>query len=84
MSNNVRFGCYEVDLAAGQLYKHGLRINLRAKSFQVLTSLLEHPGQVVSREELRHRLWPEECLRTASSPGTSTDTASQTGGAPIR
>jgi TolB-like protein len=56
----VRFGAYEVDLTAGQLYKRGIRINLRDKSFQVLSALLENPGQVVTREELRQRLWKEE------------------------
>lgn len=47
-------------MAGGQLYKHGVRISLRDKSFQALALLLEHPGQVVSREELRRRLWPDE------------------------
>ncbi len=56
----VRFGDYEVDLAAGQLRKHGLRISLREKSFQVLATLLEQPGEVVTREELRRRLWPDD------------------------
>ncbi len=56
----IRFGAYIVDLSAGQLYKHGTRINLRDKSFQVLSALLENPGQVVTREELRQRLWSDE------------------------
>jgi TolB-like protein/DNA-binding winged helix-turn-helix (wHTH) protein/Tfp pilus assembly protein PilF len=60
MSHIVRFGPYQVDLASGQLHKHGIRIGLREKSFQVLASLLERPGEVVSREELRRRLWPGE------------------------
>ncbi len=59
MSSIVRFGSYEVDLSAGQLRKRGVRINLRDQSFQVLASLLEHPGEVVTREELQHRLWHE-------------------------
>lgn len=59
-SQIVRFDGYEVDLAAGQLHKRGLRISLREKSFQVLAALLEHPGRVVTREELRQRLWPED------------------------
>jgi TolB-like protein/tetratricopeptide (TPR) repeat protein len=57
MSGIVRFGSYEVDLSAGQLRKRGVRINLRDQSFQVLASLLEHPGEVVTREELQRRLW---------------------------
>jgi TolB-like protein/tetratricopeptide (TPR) repeat protein len=53
----VRFGSYEVDLSAHQLRKHGVRVNLRDQSFQVLATLLEHPGEVVTREELQRRLW---------------------------
>ncbi len=60
MPNIVRFDCYEVDLPAGQLYKHGTKISLREKSFQVLAALLEHPGEVVTREDLRRQLWREE------------------------
>lgn len=60
MPNVVRFNDYEVDLPAGQLYKHGIKISLRDKSFQVLITLLEHPGEVVTREDLRRRLWREE------------------------
>jgi TolB-like protein/Flp pilus assembly protein TadD len=56
----VRFGHFEVDLAAGQLFKRGVRIGLREKSFQVLASLLEKRGDVVTRDELRHRLWPAD------------------------
>jgi len=56
----LRFDGYEVDLAAGLLHKGGLRISLREQSFQVLASLLEHSGQVVTREELRRRLWPDD------------------------
>jgi len=60
MPDTIRFDAYEVDLPAGQLYKHGVRISLRDKSFQLLAALLEHPGEVVTREELQHRLWQEE------------------------
>ena len=54
----VRFDCYQVDLAAGQVRKRGVRLRLREQPFQVLVSLLERPGQVVTRDELRQRLWP--------------------------
>jgi TolB-like protein/tetratricopeptide (TPR) repeat protein len=54
----VRFDCFEVDLAAGQLRKHGSRISLRDQPWQVLAMLLEHAGQVVSRDDLQRRLWP--------------------------
>ncbi len=60
MSHIVRFDCFEADLASAQLRKRGIRIRLREKSFQVLTALLEHPGQVVTREELQRRLWRDE------------------------
>ena len=54
-----RFGPYEADARVGELRKDGLRIRLRNKSFAVLVCLLEHPGDLVTREELRHQLWPE-------------------------
>lgn len=57
MSHIVRFDCFEVDLDAGQLLKHGTRIKLRDQSFQILASLLAQPGRVVSREDLRRSLW---------------------------
>ena len=60
MPNTLRFGAYEVNLRAGQLYKHGIKVGLRDQSFQVLAALLEHPGEVVTREELRKRLWSAE------------------------
>ena len=54
----VRFGIFEVDFAAGELRKHGIRIKLRGEQpFQVLSILLEHAGEVVTREELRGQLW---------------------------
>lgn len=55
--NVVHFGCFEADLSAGRLFKRGIRISLREQSFQVLALLLDHPGQSVTREELRRRLW---------------------------
>jgi TolB-like protein/Tfp pilus assembly protein PilF len=60
MAAIARFGAFEVDLASGELRKHGLKIPLRDKSFQVLAALLERPGEVVTREELRQRLWTED------------------------
>jgi len=53
------FGPYEVDVRAGELRKHGLRIQLQGKSFEVLVALLEHPRELVTREELQHWLWPD-------------------------
>ena len=60
MAERIHFDSFEADLATGQLYKRGVRLGLREKSFQILVSLLEHPGEVVTREELRRRLWAEE------------------------
>ena len=54
------FGIFEVDLRAGELRKRGLRVRLQEQPFQVLAMLLEHAGQVVSREELQKKLWPAE------------------------
>jgi len=56
----VRFGVFEVDLQTGELRKHGIRLRLQDKPFQILSRLLEHPGQVVTREELRRSLWPAD------------------------
>lgn len=56
----VRFGNFEVDLPAGHLRKHGIKLKLVDQSFEVLAILLEHAGEVVTREDLRRRLWPED------------------------
>ena len=58
-SQRVRFGPYEVDLRAGELWKGGRRRKLTGQPFSVLAILLERPGEVVSREELQKRLWPD-------------------------
>src|SRR5580658_9629234 len=52
------FGVFEADLRAAELRKHGIRIKLQEQPFQILSLLLEHPGEVVTREELREKLWP--------------------------
>ena len=56
----VRFGAYEADLVSGELRKSGMRIRLQEKPFQVLALLLERAGQMVTREQLRDRLWPSD------------------------
>ena len=56
----VRFGVIEVDLIARELRKRGLRIKLHGQPFEVLAMLLEHSGEVVTREELQQRLWPSD------------------------
>lgn len=56
----VRFGVFEVDLRKGELRKSGLKLRLTGQPFQVLAILLEHPGEVVTRDELRKRLWTDD------------------------
>jgi TolB-like protein/DNA-binding winged helix-turn-helix (wHTH) protein/Flp pilus assembly protein TadD len=56
----LRFGVFEADLRAGELRKTGLRVRLQEQPFQVLAMLLEHPGELVTREELQKRLWPAD------------------------
>src|SRR6266571_5615824 len=55
----VRFGTFEVNLHSRELRKHGMRIRLEEKPFQILEMLLERNGQVVTRKTLRERLWPD-------------------------
>ena len=55
----IRFGPFEIDSKSGELRKLGVRIKLQDQPFQILQILLEHPGEVVTREELRQRIWPE-------------------------
>jgi DNA-binding winged helix-turn-helix (wHTH) protein len=61
-ASNVRFGPFEVDLRRGELRKEGRWIRLQAQPFQILRMLLESPGEVVSREEIRKRLWPDDTV----------------------
>jgi TolB-like protein/DNA-binding winged helix-turn-helix (wHTH) protein/Flp pilus assembly protein TadD len=56
----LRFGVFELDLRAGELRKHGLQVRLQEQPFQLLVMLLEHPGEVVTREELQKKLWPAD------------------------
>ena len=55
----IRFGVFEADLAAGELRRNGLKVKLQDQPFQILLMLLERPGEIVTREELRTRLWPD-------------------------
>jgi eukaryotic-like serine/threonine-protein kinase len=58
----LSFGVFELDVRAGELRKHGVRIRLRDQSFQTLLMLLERPGEVVLREEIRQKLWPNNTI----------------------
>src|SRR5437016_2660601 len=60
--NRVRFGPFELDCRAGELRKHDLKIRLQEQPFQILLVLLEQPGEVVLREEIRKRLWPNDTI----------------------
>jgi TolB-like protein/DNA-binding winged helix-turn-helix (wHTH) protein len=55
--DRVRFGVFEVDLRSEEIRKHGIKLKLHRQPFQVLAVLLEHPGEIVTREQLRARLW---------------------------
>jgi len=70
----VRFGAFEVDLQARELRKRGLRLKLQEKPFQILEMLLERPGEVVMRHELRKRLWPDTYVGFDRSLNTAINT----------
>jgi len=55
----IRFGAFEADLRTGELRKDGVKLKFSGQPFQVLAILLEQPGEVVTREELQKRLWPD-------------------------
>jgi len=59
-STILRFGTFEVDLRAGELRKQGKRIKLQDQPFHVLTVLLQRPGELVTRDELRNQNWPPD------------------------
>ncbi len=54
-----QFGVFTVDIRGGELRKHGTRVKLQERPFQVLLALVEKPGEIVTRKELRQRLWPD-------------------------
>jgi DNA-binding winged helix-turn-helix (wHTH) protein len=56
-NGRLRFGDYEVDSHAGKLSRDGLPVKIQPQPFRVLTILLEQPGEIVSREQLRERVW---------------------------
>ena len=55
----VRFGAFEADVRTGELRKDGVKLKFGGQPFEVLAILLERPGDVVGREELQKRLWPD-------------------------
>jgi Tol biopolymer transport system component/DNA-binding winged helix-turn-helix (wHTH) protein len=60
--SRVTFGLFEADLQSGELWKAGKRIKIQSQPFKVLSILLEHPGEIVSREELQLRLWGKDTI----------------------
>ena len=61
-SDKLRFGPYRLDLRSGELKKNNRKLNLPDQSFRILRALVEQPGEVVLREELRKKLWPNEVV----------------------
>ena len=59
-SRTLRFSVFEADLRAAELRKHGVRIKLQDQPFRILSLLLERPGDIVTREELRQELWHDQ------------------------
>jgi DNA-binding winged helix-turn-helix (wHTH) protein len=64
----IRFGVFEVDPRSGELRKAGVRIRVQDQPYKVLLALLERPGEVVSREELKTRIWPKESFGILTMP----------------
>jgi DNA-binding winged helix-turn-helix (wHTH) protein len=60
MPVKIRFGVFELDRDAMELRKHGIRMRLQDQPFQVLAHLLDRPGQIVTREELKERIWAKD------------------------
>src|SRR5260370_12718514 len=56
----IRFGSFELDTDSRELLKQGVKVRLQEQPFQILQVLLEHPGRVVTREELQRRIWPSD------------------------
>ena len=71
MSKPIRFGIFEVDVQAGELRRQGFKVKLQEQPFHVLIMLLEHPGEVVTRENLQKRLWPLDTF-VGFDPGLNT------------
>ena len=57
-----RFGSFELDVRSGELRKHGIRLQLREQPFRILLLLLDHPGELVVRTEIRDKLWPNDTM----------------------
>src|SRR5512133_3054101 len=60
VKQKVRFGPFVLDVHSGELHKNGSKLKVQPQPIQVLTILLEHPGELVTREEIRTRIWPSD------------------------
>src|SRR6476661_6930378 len=56
----IRFGPFEADLETGELHNAGEKLSLQVQPFQVLAFFLQHPGELVTREQLRSAIWPQD------------------------
>ena len=61
-TRQLRFGPFELDVRAGELRKHGVRLRLREQPFRILLLLLDRPGEIVLRTDIREKLWPNETV----------------------
>jgi Tol biopolymer transport system component/DNA-binding winged helix-turn-helix (wHTH) protein len=59
-AHRLRFGAFEIDRRTGEVRRHGVRIKIAVQPFQILSTLVDRPGELVTREELRQRLWPAD------------------------
>ena len=81
--NTVRFGVFEIDFTNAELRKHGVRLRIQQQPFQILTALLERPGEVIKRDELiEHPLFRVRAgrlpLHLGATPGPGCETSSGT------
>jgi DNA-binding winged helix-turn-helix (wHTH) protein len=67
LSCRVRFGPYELDLRTGELRKNNHKLNLPDQPFRILCALIEQPGEVVLRDEIRKKLWPDEVMSNSTT-----------------
>src|SRR6266498_5842730 len=58
--DRLRFGVFEIDRRTGEVRRQGVRIKIAVQPFQILSTLVDRPGELVTREELRQRLWPSD------------------------
>ena len=79
MEHLIRFGVFELDPAAGQLRKSGVPVPLSGQPLDVLTLLVRRPGEVVTREELKEALWPDETFVDFDNGVNSSDPAHPAG-----